>query len=379
MKTTYILKMENKNNINKLIKYHVRFMKIKYMNDTCFLYVDEENYSKLLKFFDIYQISLIEVKGLLKYQLLLKKYYIFFISVLLGILLVYFLSNIIFDIRIMTNKKDLIKIINNELEEYGLVKYRFIKSFEEKEEIKKKILNNYKDKFEWLEIERVGTRYYIKVLERIINQQEDVETYRNVIAKKNAIILEIKASNGQIIKKVNDYVNKGDIIISGNITKKDEIKQKVKASGTVYGETWYTVQVQLPHTYEKKIYTGNSYKRLTINIFNQKIFLFGKKNYQKEEEDEQILLDSKILPISLSKTEILEIKSSKAIYTYDEALNKGLDIARKKLMDYLSGNCQILEQKKLKLYEEDSTIIIEVFFKVYEEITDYNNISVEGE
>ena len=56
--------------------------------------------------------------------------------------------------------------------------------------------------------------------------------------------------------KLNDYVNKNEVIISGNITKKDEVKGRVKAEGTVYGETWYTVKVMLPRTYNNIIYTG---------------------------------------------------------------------------------------------------------------------------
>ena len=48
-------------------------------------------------------------------------------------------------------------------------------------------------------------------------------------------------------------------------------------------------------------------------------------------------------------------------------------------MDSLAPDSKILFQKKLKLYEENSTIIIEVFFKVYEEITDFEKIEVEGE
>ena len=78
---------------------------------------------------------------------------------------------------------------------------------------------------------------------------QDNEVFQNVVAKKNAVIMEIRSSSGQIIKKINDYVNKGDVIISGNITKKDEIKNVVKAEGIVYGETWYNVKVELPRRY----------------------------------------------------------------------------------------------------------------------------------
>ena len=66
-------------------------------------------------------------------------------------------------------------------------------------------------------------------------------------------------------------------------------------------------------------------------------------------------------------------------YNYQEAEEKGISLAKEKLANDLKGDSKILFQKKLKLYEENSTIVIEVFFKVYEDITDYKNIVKEDE
>ncbi len=378
-KTIYVLKLENPKNIEKLIKYHVYFIKIKYTKDTCFLYVDEENYLKIQKYFGIFNIILYKIKGVKRYQLFLKKYCFFIFSLLIGIMFSYLLSNIIFDIKIMTNKKELIEIINRVFHEEKLEKYHFIKSFEEKERIKNRILTEYKDQFEWIEIDRIGTKYYVHILERINRDEGNSVMYQNVVARKNAVIVEIKAKTGEIIKKINDYVNKGDVIISGNITKNDEIKNTVKADGTIYGEVWYNVRVELPLSYEEKKYTGKSYSRLSLNFFDKKIILFKKKKYIEEEYDDKLILNSKILPFSLARTTIKEVKNINQIYTYEKALDKGINKAREKLMETLGKEAKILSQKKLKLYEENSTIIIEVFFKVYENITDFQEILKEGE
>ena len=347
MKTTYILKLDNKKYLNRLLRYQVHFYKIKYQQDICFLYVNYDDYKKLIKYQDLYGISLYKITGLLYYQNLLKKKFIFISSVIVGIISLFMLSNIIFDIKIMSNNKEIIKIIKRELDEADFKKYRFIKSYEEKEILKKEILSNYQDKIEWLEIDRIGTKYYVKVLERVLHKEEDNRSYQNIVARKNAVILEIKATKGEIVKKVNDYVNKGEVIVSGLITKKDEVKNIVSAQGQIYGETWYNVKVTLPKTYRSGIYTGNSYNRL---------------------------------PISLNYTKIKEIKNDTYFYTYQDALDIGLSLAKEKLMNNLMPDSKIMYQKKLKLYEENSTIIIEVFFKVYEDITDYQKIMLkEGE
>ena len=374
MKETYILKLENKKYLNNLLKYNVYFYKIKYQGDICFLYVNYENYNKLIKYKDIYGISLSRVVGLPQYKKLIKNNLVFIISFIIGIIFLYILSNIIFDIKIMSNNKELIKIINMELEESDFRKYRFIKSFKEKEELKNRILNDYKDKLEWIEIDLIGTKYYVRVLERVINKENTIN-YQSIVARKNATIKEIKASSGEIVKKVNDYVNKGDEIISGFIKKGDDIKNIVEAKGSVYGETWYNVKVILPRTYKIFRYTNNSYTRLSINFLGKRLFFFKNKNYDIEDYIDYPIINNSLLPFSINKTNIKEKIMDTYFYTYQSALDKGITLAKEKLLNELKGDSKILLQKKLKLYEENSTIVIEVFFKAYEDITDYKNIT----
>ena len=377
MRTIYIVKLDNVKYLNKLIRNNYSFIKIKYCESYCLLYVDSLNYEKLRKYFDIYNLSLVKIKGFGNIKLIIERYNVFIISLVIGIIFLYYLSNIIFDVKIMSNNDELVKIIYNELNEAGIRKYRLIKSFSQKEEIRKKIIDTYKDKIEWLEIDRIGSKYYVHVLERIINKNNYSSKYQNIVARKNAVIMKIEASNGDIVCKVNDYVNRGDVLISGVIKKNDVIKDLVQAKGKVYGETWYIVRVELPRTYEVMNNTKNSFKRLSINLFDKRLFLFKNKKYINEEYMDKSILKSNLLPISLNITKINELKKDNYFYTYQDALEKGLRLAKEKLIDNLKGDSQILFQKKLKLYEENSTIIIEVFFKVYEDITTYEDIIIE--
>ena len=374
-KSYYILELSDKKRLLDLYKQGIYFFKIKYVNNKVYLYIDEENYLKIKKYFNIYNISLYKIYGFKRYKKFLIKYQFFIISMIIALLIIYVLSNIIFDVNIMTDNKELKSLLEYELKENNLVKYRFVKSFKEKEQIKNRILNDYKDKIEWLEIERIGTKYVIKLLERKLNNTIDNNKFRNVIAKKNAIIMNIKSSKGEIVKKEYDYVNKGDVIISGNIVKNDEIKNKVRAEGMIYGETWYNVKVELPISYHEKRYTGNSYNSLMLSFFNKRFYLFNKKRYIEEEYVDKPILTNLLLPFSLNKTKIFEIKDVTNLYTYDLALERGITIAREKLESNLGSDAKILSQKKLKLYEENNIIVIEVFFSVYEDITDYE----EGE
>ena len=60
--------------------------------------------------------------------------------------------------------------------------------------------------------------------------------------------------------------------------------------------------------------------------------------------------------------------------TFDEAIDKAVLLAREKMLMQLSDDEEILYEKKLKTTQNNSTIIVEVFFKVYENITSYQEI-----
>ena len=122
--------------------------------------------------------------------------------------------------------------------------------------IKKQILEKHKNRIEWLEIENVGTKYIIRVEERILNNIEENGSPRDIVAKKDAIIKRIDAYSGEVLKNKLDYVRRGDIIISGNIHLNEEVKNHVEAKGKVYGEVWYKVSLEYPLHYEEVTYTN---------------------------------------------------------------------------------------------------------------------------
>ena len=67
------------------------------------------------------------------------------------------------------------------------------------------------------------------------------------------------------------------------------------------------------------------------------------------------------------------------MYTEEEALNEAIKIARKKIEDGLSEKEYIISQKNLKVDMRNSKIVVDVFFSVYENITDYRDIPKEEE
>ena len=334
--------------------------------------VSEDDYQKIKKTRTIYKIKVINRYGLTRIKYLINKYLFFIISILISIGIITILSNMIFSIQVIHSDENIRNIIINDLKEKGIEKYHFKVNYKVKEDIKQYILNKETDDIEWLEIENVGTKYIVKVEQRKKNRKIDKCEPRNVIAKKDSMILSIDASVGEIVKKKLDYVRKGDILISGLIHNKETIVSKTCATGKIFGEVWYKVTLNLPKKYREENVTGRKKQQLEINIFNNKYTLFS--NYKTYKRKVLPIINSDILPFSINITKYLETIVKEDNYSIENVDNKALRIAEDKLIAKLNREDSIIYKKVLKKQEKNSKIIVEVFFKVKEDITDIVSI-----
>ena len=380
MTNRYRIKITGKD--PKYFLRHLIVKKIKLYNiiedhDGISLTVDEVDYAKILKMKTSYNIKIINRFGVakLRYLLLKYKYILSFLFLTLGLMII--LSHFIFFIDVIHSKEEIRELVENDLKEFGISKYRFRVSYAKKEEIRNKILEKEKDKIEWLEIDRIGTRYIVNVEERLIKDNKVDNEVRDIVAKKDAMILNIEAETGEIVRKKYEYVRKGDTIVSGTIKNKEDEVSKVKAEGKVYGEVWYSVTVELPKKYYEEKKTGKTSKALTLRIANKKISVpFSKDNKSYISEDSPIL-ENNLIPIKLVLETKHEIEIIDKEYNMDNSSSEAIKLATKKLEDRLDEQSMILSKKVLKKTLKNSKIIVEIFFKVRENITDYKKLSKE--
>lgn len=380
MTNRYRIKITGKD--PKYFLRHLIVKKIKLYNivedhDGISLTVDEVDYAKILKMKTSYNIKIINRFGVakLRYLLLKYKYILFFLFLTLGLMII--LSHFIFFIDVIHSKEEIRELVENDMKEFGISKYKFRVSYAKKEEIRNKILEKEKDKIEWLEIDRIGTRYIVNVEERLIKDNKVDNEVRDIVAKKDAMILNIEAETGEIVRKKYEYVRKGDTIVSGTIKNKENEVSKVKAEGKVYGEVWYSVTVELPKKYYEEKKTGKTSKALTLRIANKKISVpFSKDNKSYISEDSPIL-ENNLIPIKLVLETKHEIEIIDKEYNMDNSSSEAIKLATKKLEDHLDEQSMILSKKVLKKTLKNSKIIVEIFFKVRENITDYKKISKE--
>ena len=357
--------------LNELIKRNINLYHLSKNYKELIVIISYEDYLKILKIKTTYKIKIIKKYGISRIKELIKRYISYIIFFIIGIIINIILSNIIFKIEVIHPKKKIINLIEKDLKELGIKKYSF-KKYNLKA-IKEKILLKEKDKIEWLEIENIGTKYIVKVEERKLNKKEEICNPRNIISKKEAIILEIKSSSGEIVKKINDYVSPNEVIISGFIHNKEEVVSKKCAEGIVYGETWYKVKLTIPKNYYYEELTNKTNYGLNIKLFNKNIDINNKyKSFKRKNTN---TIHSNIIPININITKYLETKLINKIYTIDNVDDIALTLSEKEINKKLRKDESIISKKVLKKNIKNSKIEIEVFLKVKEDITSYQDIS----
>ncbi len=371
------LKVEGKN-INRFIKKlttrKINILSLKYISkDEVQLLIYKEDYKDILKVKSIYEILEENTYGYIKIKKLFKLNTHFIVILLVGYILFLLLTNTIFDIEVVHSNKEVRNLLQEELKNNGIKKYTLKKSFKELEKIKEKILNDHPNEIEWLEIETKGTKYLVRVEEREIVRNNDDNKPRHIIAAKDAVIKKVVADKGDILRNTDDYVKQGDIVINGEIMLNEKSMGKVKAEGKIFGEVWYVIKTEYPFVYHEETETGKSKQVYTVKVLN-KDFEFTFNKFKNKKIKEEKIISHPLLPIKLVKQNQKETQVKNEILTFDEALIKAEELSETKIKKDLSDNEYIIRQKYLKSTVKDSTIEVEMFFAVYEDITAYQGI-----
>ena len=294
---------------------------------------------------------------------------------ILGLIFIWFLTRVIFSVEVIHQDKEIRTLLMSELKKYDIRRYSFKKSYEELEEIEDEILEDNKDRLEWIEIISYGTKYLIRVEERKLNQEEEVFQYQSIVSKKSAVLVQVDAIRGEKVKNVNDYVTKGDTIISGYITLPNNTTVPTMAEGTVYGEVWYRVDVDYPIVYQETNLTGKSKDVYVLKFLNHRISLFNFDDYRSFQSKDKVLVTSNLLGIQLVKEKQYEAEIKDEVYTEDIARNKAIDYIKEKLMKDNGDIIEIKDVKILSTVSDEDSIEFELFVSAIEDIGEVVPIS----
>jgi similar to stage IV sporulation protein len=224
----------------------------------------------------------------------------------------------------------------------------------------------------WVGVELKGTTYHLQVVEKKEPEKPEQLAPRNLVAKKKAIIDSMYVETGQKMVDIHDHVEAGQLLVSGVIGKEGQTEQ-VAAVGEVWGETWYKSHVELPLETKFFVFNGQEKQKFSLILGNLEIPIwgFGELDFQEYEVDKNV---KKIrflkweLPISIGDETLRAREETTRIYTQKEAEKNALELAKDKIKSGLDEEAIIKDQKILHKDLKNGKVILDIHFKIIENI-----------
>ncbi len=320
-------------------------------------------------------VKIVRKSGLPFYIFRYRKRKILVVGVILFIMTLYILSSRIW----LINYSGLNRVQQSDIENFLKSQNLYTsakKSQINKEKIKEDLVKNFDD-IAWVNIDIKGTRVSITIKETIETKKVDVtDKPSNVVAKKDGIIESIVVSKGKALVKPLDVVKKGDMLITGELTVKEDefgvIKNYVPSSGQVLAKTYYNFDFSIPYEFEEKVYTGNRLENKRIRIFSKNIDLYSKKiiftNYNRVSTYKELNLGEDYpLPIIICTDIYSEFVPIVKTRTFEEAKELAIKVAENKILRDVAFDVNIVD-KNIELSENKDGIKVHISITATENI-----------
>lgn len=330
-----------------------------------------------------YEITFRDYRGLPKVVHRLQQKGEIVVAYLLSVFFFISLSQFVWSVEISGVPNELEVKIENHLQSEGIKKGAFKPLLANPSTIQQNLLLNVPELL-WVGVEQKGTKLKFSGIEKISQEYTGKDGPQHLVAKKNGVIEKMQITKGVPLVRVNDYVKKGDRLVSGNLQdaipedheKKDtEKKQLVSAQGEVFARTWYDVQVTVPLAVEyeelaeqqmDKYYLSFGDKRLLLWGFKQPTF----KNSLTKIDEFTLNIFNYDIPIKIVKESINETKYYKYVRSTEEAITDGISEAKEALRLKLDQNAKILSQKVLHETTESGKVRLNLLIIVSENIVE---------
>lgn len=209
-----------------------------------------------------YNMQIIKSIGILYYLVVLFCKKINIIGVISFVLTLLICSRFIFKVEITGNSPSNTKLVEEVLKENNINAGDLKKSYQELNEIYDDLKASFKGKIDYLNIYQEGGVLFVKYTNSV-GAKEVENNFQNIYASKDGVIQSIDVSSGNIVVQVNQFVKKGDLLVSNTITSTDGENKIIATKGKVMAYTYVTYQGEID---AKKMDEGEAFSYLLYTI-----------------------------------------------------------------------------------------------------------------
>src|SRR5665647_50871 len=156
------------------------------------------------------------------------------VGMLLFATLLFLISSVIWQVKVVGNDKIKTAYILEMAKQQGIHPWQWKFKLKSPESLSKELQRQIPSA-SWIGVQIQGSQLTIEVVESAKPEDKPLLNTRHLVASTNAIITQIKAEKGMPMVKINSFVRKGDVLISGLIGSVPN-QRVVVAKGVVMGE-----------------------------------------------------------------------------------------------------------------------------------------------
>lgn len=209
-----------------------------------------------------YNMQIIKSIGILYYLVILFCKKINIIGVISFALTLLICSRFIFKVEITGNSPSNTKLVEEVLKENNINAGDLKKSYQELNEIYDDLKASFKGKIDYLNIYQEGGVLFVKYTNSV-GAKEVENNFQNIYASKDGVIQSIDVSSGNIVVQVNQFVKKGDLLVSNTITSTNGENKIIATKGKIMAYTYVTYQGEID---AKKMDEGEAFSYLLYTI-----------------------------------------------------------------------------------------------------------------
>ena len=295
----------------------------------------------------------------------------FVIGAALFLFCLFLLSNIVWNIEVTGAKPETEYRIRNELKDMGIEKGKFQFFLSGSDDIQKQLTKKI-DALTWIGVELRGTSFHLQVVEKKEPKKTEASGRQNLVANKKAIIRKVFVEKGKAVVQVNDYVHKGQLLVSSNISN-GKGTELVAAKGEVLGEIWYKSTVTIPLKTHFNVYSGWEETKHYIGAGKVSLPVWGfKKNkmesFEKDVTKKPLFFLGYKLPFTYDTVTYRDKETVIREYSKQEAIKKGQDTAESDLGRLIPKNSEVIGRNILHEGLENGKVVLKIHYQVLENI-----------
>ncbi|GIN89658.1 hypothetical protein J22TS1_07090 [Siminovitchia terrae] len=228
------------------------------------------------------------------------------------------------------------------------------------------------DNITWIGVELKGTTFHFQVVEKTEPKEQEARSPSHLIATKKAVIEKLFVEKGKPLVKVNQFVEKGQILVSGTIGE-GETTKKVSAQGEILGKTWYQTHAEFPLRSTFQVFSGEEKRThaLKFGSFSVPVWGFGKtgfKSFEVETEVYPVRFLGWQLPIAYVEKTVRATEEYERSLTKKQAQEAARELARRDLIKNISEDASIDDEIILHEEVENGKVKLTIYFQVIENI-----------